>query len=315
MSATPPLLSTALPVPSVWGPVSPGVTSPQNGTGAKVASAGRLGRRLNWYLQQSGTFQRLRRRGYPKTSALLLSDRTPEAVQSFPQELTDRIFFFPAGGITKNRMVTTASLADPRGEFSVVAAGDFCVPDGYLLLIQAFFEFSRKHAGAELAVIGSGWQDERVGRLMRELSLGSHIELWDWMPRADLQEKLKRTHVFIAPDFNADTSSLCVDAMAAGVPVVAYRGSGAHVFVEEDWGIEIPWRTPQQIVSDLKESLDRLASSDGLRRRMGRAALRNVRENLAWERQGKNLESVYSQTLLQGESIRVARIGGSRFFY
>jgi len=312
---TPSLLSTALPVPSLWGPVTSEIRPPRNGAGAKQTSSDRLGGRLNWILQQTGAFRRLRHRGYPKTSALLLSDNAPEAVKSFPHEVKDRIFFFPGGGISKNRMVSAASLSESRGEFSVLAAGDFSVPDGYLLLIQAFFEFSRQHTSAELAVVGKGWQDERIGRLMRELSLGSHIELWDWMPRADLQEKLKQTHVFIAPDFDADTSSLCVDAMAAGVPVVTFRGSGAHVFVEEEWGVTIAWETPRQIVGDLKAALDRFASAPGLRSRMGRAALRNARENLVWELQGKNLESVYSQTLLQGENIRIARKGKGRFFY
>ncbi len=313
--STPPLLSTALPVPSLWGPVASETRPPLNGSGVKRPSHGRSGRRLDRILQQTGTFRRLRRRSYPKTSALLLCDNAPEVVQSFPDELKDRIFFFPGGGISKNRMVSAASLSESRGEFSVLAAGDFKFLDGYLLLIQAFFEFSRKHTSAELAVVGKGWQDERVGRLMRELSLGSRIELWDWMPRTDLQEKLKQSHVYIAPDFDAGTSSLCVDAMAAGVPVVTFQGGGAHVFVEEAWGITIPWETPRQIAGGLKEALDRLASASGLRHRMGRAALRNVRENLVWEQQGKNLESVYSQTLLQDESIRIARKGKGRCLY
>ncbi len=154
-----------------------------------------------------------------------------------------------------------------------------------------------------------------MGRIMRELSLGSHIEMWDWMPRADLQEKLAQAHVFIAPDFDADTSSRCVDAMAAGVPVVTFQGSGAHIFVEDGWGIKIAWDNPRQIIGDLKETLDKLASASGLRRKLGRAALRNVRENLVWEQQGKILESIYSQTLLQGESIRIAHKGKGRFFY
>ncbi|MFA9452504.1 MAG: glycosyltransferase, partial [Candidatus Aminicenantaceae bacterium] len=79
--------------------------------------------------------------------------------------------------------------------------------------------------------------------------------------------------------------------------------------------IQIRWEDPRQIIGDLKDALDALADSSGMRRRMGRAALRNVRENLVWEMQGKMLNSVYSQTLLQEESIRIKRTGKGRFFY
>jgi len=309
--STPPLLSSALPIPSLWGPVTPEIKPPRNGAGTQRSLSDRLGGGLSRILQTTG----VRHRRYPKNGVVLLSDRAPEIVNNFPSVARDKFFLFPIGGISKSRMVKAASLSESRGEFSVLAAGDFRFAEGYLLLLQAFFEFSRKHRNAELAVVGRGWQDERIGRLMRELSLGSRIELWDWIPRSDLQEKLAQADVFIAPDFDAHTASLCVDAMAAGVPVVTFQGSGAHLFIEEGWGIQIRWEDPRQIIGDLKEALDALADSSDMRRRMGRAALRNVRENLVWEKQGKMLDSVYSQTLLQEESIRIEHTGKGRFFY
>ncbi len=314
--STPPLLSTALRIPSLWGPLTSEVKQPRNGAHARRSLPDRLGVGLSRILQTTGEFHRMRRK-YPKDGVVLLSESTPETLNNFSSEAHDKLYMFPFGGISKDRMVSAASLSESRGDFSVLAAGDFSGAEGYLLLLQAFFEFSREHRNAELAVVGRGWQDERIGRLMRELSLGSRIELWDWIPRSDLQAKLAQAHVFVAPDFDARTASLCVDAMAAGVPVVAFRGSGAHVFVEEDWGIQIPWEDPRQIIGDLKAALDRIADHPGQRRRMARAALRQVRENLVWERQGKTLESLYSQTLLQGENIRVERKRGGRgrFFY
>jgi glycosyltransferase involved in cell wall biosynthesis len=307
-SSTPPLLSSALPIPSLWGPVTPEIKPPRNGVGARRSLPDRLGGGLSRILQMG-------HRRYPKDGVVLLSDSAPEIVNNFPSGARDKFFLFPIGGISKSRMVKAASLSESRGEFLVLAAGDFNFADGYLMLLQAFFEFSREHRNAELAVVGRGWQDERIGRLMRELSLGSRIELWDWIPRSDLQEKLAQADVFIAPDFDAHTASLCVDAMAAGVPVVTFQGSGAHIFVEEGWGIQIRWEDPRQIIGDLKEALDALADSSVMRRRMGRAALRNVRENLVWEKQGEMLNSMYSQTLLQEESIRIEHTGKGRFFY
>jgi glycosyltransferase involved in cell wall biosynthesis len=221
-----------------------------------------------------------------------------------------------AAGVS-SAALNPVSAVRPSGErFHILSAGGFSRPEGYRLILRAFQIFRKEHKTAKLTMLGPGGREPEILKLRSDLGVPeTSLDLRDWEPLDTLEEMLRRCDVFVFPDFDPESAALAVPALAQGVPVLAFEGSGADVFIESSWGHIIPWRNPGQVIADLVSGFRWLDSDPGMRRRMGRSAVRMVKKSLTWERQVALLESVYGEVLLQNESIHRGRSGEGRTFY
>jgi len=306
----PPILSPRLTLPQFWGPVPPALRIPPDIKRMRVRS--RIFDRDRRFLSGIRGERSVRLKQIEKIGAILLCD--PTARQYFPRQTWKRLRFFPFGGVTGNEVAPPPRSAKPRRTFSVLAAGNLNHLDGYLAIIKAFHSLIQAGTDAALAIV-NGNQDSRLRTLIEGLDIASDITLLDCLPLEELRLRLRETDLFVLPDFDPAAAPLNVYALASGVPVLAFEGGGGDVSLTKDWGVKLSWENEQQVNRDLASAMQKLAAHAGRRREMGRAALRHVRENLIWKRQGDMLEDLYAELLLQGENIHVRETEKGRFFY
>src|SRR5262249_30186817 len=83
-----------------------------------------------------------------------------------------------------------------------------------------------------------------------------------------------------------------LEAAAAGVPVIGGRTGGVPEALEEDvTGMLVSGTDHDELLS----AISRLATSPALRRRMGDAGRRRVRQHFTWERAAAQVASIHSQ--------------------
>jgi glycosyltransferase involved in cell wall biosynthesis len=104
--------------------------------------------------------------------------------------------------------------------------------------------------GAPLVVIGTGPDHERLRRLAgRNITFLTHVR------DKDMRDDFKAAEAFIFPGID-DFGIVAVEAMAAGLPVIAYRGGGAlDYIIEGRTGLFFDKQTPTalaKILSDFK---------------------------------------------------------------
>ena len=114
------------------------------------------------------------------------------------------------------------------------------------------------------------------------------------LPRSQLLQKLAECDVLMHPSLHDSGGWVCLEAMAAGRPVLCLDLGGPALQVTEDTGIRLRSRSPMQAVEDLAAALMTLASDRTLCSAMGAAGRRRISEHFNWERKGLSMAKVYA---------------------
>ncbi|MBI4251913.1 MAG: glycosyltransferase family 4 protein [Candidatus Tectomicrobia bacterium] len=162
---------------------------------------------------------------------------------------------------------------------------------GHGLLIQAFALLGDRHPGARLILIGEGEKREEYQALARELGVAEGVRFMGW--RDDVGDLLEELDLFAFPSRNEGMGRAAVEAMAAGLAVVAARTGGLpEVVREEETGLLVP---PGDAAA-LSAAIGRLLARPEERRAMGEAG-RRLAQAYSAERMCEKIEALYQRLL------------------
>jgi glycosyltransferase involved in cell wall biosynthesis len=160
-----------------------------------------------------------------------------------------------------------------------------------------------------LLIAGDGEERPRLEQLVGELGLTDRVEFLGW--RSDLASLYRRMHVFVLTSINEGTPVSLIEAMAAGVPVVASSVGGVPDVVDAGvTGVLVPPRQPEAVAAAIVAAIvepDRAAV-------MAARARQSVRERFDSARLVQETEAMYRETLLEirgASAVRTAVDGSS----
>ncbi|MCP4668953.1 MAG: glycosyltransferase family 4 protein, partial [Deltaproteobacteria bacterium] len=154
-----------------------------------------------------------------------------------------------------------------------------------MTLVEAFTRVVQKIPSARLDIIGNGPLRKKLEAAVRSRSLESRVRI---MPGArDIRPYLKRAWIFALAAFTGEGSpNVIIEAMAAGLPVVATRiGGNPELVVEGQTGFIVEPRDPR----GLAEAMLNLLTDEKGRLAMGAKARERVLSR-------HSLEKVVKQT-------------------
>jgi glycosyltransferase involved in cell wall biosynthesis len=142
-------------------------------------------------------------------------------------------------------------------------------------LLHAAVELRARVPGAQVRIVGNGPEREMLDRLHRELSLGDAAVLLGDVSRATLAEEYVNADCFCMPSVQEGFGIVFLEAMAAGLPVVACHAAAIpEVVLDGRTGVLVPPRTPPALAAAL---VDLLADPER-RRALGDEGRRRVAE-------------------------------------
>jgi glycosyltransferase involved in cell wall biosynthesis len=162
----------------------------------------------------------------------------------------------------------TPAGAEDGGRHWMLGVGRLSEEKGFDLLIHAFARVAGRHPAWHVRIIGDGPRRADLGRLAGGLGIADRV-LFEGL-RADVARWLSGSDLFVLPSrFEGFPNALC-EAMAAGLPVVAFDcPSGPREIVRHD--VDGLLVAPEDIGA-LAAALDRLMASADTRRRLGERA-------------------------------------------
>ena len=165
-------------------------------------------------------------------------------------------------------------------------------------LLAACARLTRRHPGLQLVLAGDGaldWARHRAN----ELGIGENVDLPGWLEAGEREEQLARAWLFCLPSHAEGLPMAMLEAMAAGVPVVASRvGAIPETVIDGIDGLLVPPGS----VDALEEALDRLLTDRMLHLRLACAALGSIERNYSTEIVCGRLGALYAE-LLGGKPI------------
>ena len=272
-----------LDAPFVWGPVGGGESAPP----AFYDDLGQTGRRYErirdaarWVSERLPSVRRTARAA---DLALATTDETRarmEALGAHDVEVESAI------GLPAAEIERLAALPLPDdGPARFLCIGRQLAWKGYHLALDAFAAAVRHPAlnGASLWLIGDGPEHDRLRARADALGLGDRVRFTGAIPRDEVLDLLAASHALVQPSLHDSGGGVCLEALAAGRPVVGFALGGTPVHVAPDAGVLVPAEAPGPAVDALAEAIRAICADPDARRAMGRAGRRSVTERHGWE--------------------------------
>lgn len=180
------------------------------------------------------------------------------------------------------------------GGFTIGYIGRFLEMKGVQHLIQALSVVE----GAQLVLVGSGEYEPVLRRQAERLGIDGRVRWVPPQPPERIPDYLWEMDVLVlpsqaAPHWTEQMGRVVVEAMAAGVPVIA-SDSGALPDVVGDAGLlfrEGKWR-------ELAERLIYLRNNDGVRQALMLRGLEHARRRYTWQRFAHELADFWRRDIL-----------------
>ncbi len=172
-----------------------------------------------------------------------------------------------------------------------------CYPrqKGLEVLLQAMHRL-RSSRRVRLRIVGEDWGGYAVvAALTAELHLEDRVTLVGRLDRSALLREFAAADLFVLPSLFDSLPIAVLEAMAAGLPVVATRVGGVPDVVEDTHtGILVEPGDPTALAA----ALDALAADDGLRGRLGAEAWRRS-ARYSWDAVIPKIKSVYEEAVAE----------------
>ena len=191
----------------------------------------------------------------------------------------------------EERAAARAELGFGPDDVVLICVARFAPQKAHDVLLRAFRGAREQEPRLKLALVGDdpfGDGRERAEALATELELGSSVRFTG--VRRDVPRLMGAADVFVMSSLWEGFGLVFLEAMSAGVPVLATRVSGVpEVVADGETGLLVPPREERP----LAEGMLRLARDPELRTALGRAGRARVRERFGLDRMVDETIEVY----------------------
>ncbi|MBQ0929177.1 glycosyltransferase family 4 protein [Ideonella alba] len=146
-----------------------------------------------------------------------------------------------------------------------------------------------------LDILGKGRETRALQRLAENLGIGSRCRFHGWIERRVAIDVMHRAHVMLITSLRDLTSTVTVEALAAGLPVICLDHCGFSSAIDETCGIKVPVTTPNAVIDGFRDALIQMAD-ETRRRDLADGALRRSRL-FDWRLKVDRLEEIYRMRL------------------
>jgi glycosyltransferase involved in cell wall biosynthesis len=158
---------------------------------------------------------------------------------------------------------------------------------GHQELFSAMAQIRERHLVHAL-IVGGGRREAEVRQLAESLGLGGEVHFLG--QRRDVPDLLNAMDIFVLPSYSEGVSLALLEAMAAGLPVIATRVGGLpEVVTDGENGLLIPPRDAEALAG----ALERLLADPAWARELGDHARDHVREHFSLDQLGREINELY----------------------
>ena len=209
---------------------------------------------------------------------------------------TNKIEIVSEASLSQAEIKILEQLALPKSSsIRFISMGRLIHWKGFHLALQAFAQANL--TDAEYWLLGEGVERERLQQLAEELNIVDQVKFFGRLPRQETLEKLGEADILVHPSLHDSGGWVCLEAMAAGRPVICLDLGGPGVQVNSTTGIKVPAQNPKQAIKDLSIAMVDLANDAPLRFRLGQAGRELVRKSYIWEAKVKKIIESYKDIL------------------
>ena len=288
-----------LPIPFIWGPVGGGEYAPQ-AFWQDFSSRGKIYEILRSSAHKIGASDPFSRITAQKSK--LVQATTEDTAQQLRNMGATNVEIFSESGLSPAEITALGQYElSANSPVRFISMARLLHWKGLHLSIQAFAQ-ANLDQDVEYWILGEGPEEENLKALTRQLKIEQQVKFWGRLPRDRTLNKLQDCQVLIHPSLHDSGGWVCLEAMAAGRPVICLDTGGPSVQVTEQTGYKIAPLNPQQTIQSLADAIASLAQNSELRQKMGQAGRQRVKAHFSWEVKGQQLAQLYQEIVQNNQN-------------
>lgn len=189
-------------------------------------------------------------------------------------------------GVRKDFYSLKQSYELKNGMLRILFTGGFGIRKGAEYILRALAKLDTESFSYEFTCVG-----DSSGAVDLINSIGArHVTCVSFIPQEDLKLYLANSDIYLFPSLCEGCASSGMEAMAAGLPVIATEESGLPIENGEN-GILVESKNVEAITNALKK----IALDKSLREKLGKSAAKYIAENFTWEQYAQNVVKIYHE--------------------
>lgn len=172
-------------------------------------------------------------------------------------------------------------------------------------LLQATKLLSRSHPDVLTLIVGEGQDRADMARTAGELGIADRTRFIGWVNPEDIPAYMRAADVFIGPSRTGRNGWIeaqgltFLEAMGAGVPVIATRSGGiVDAVIDGETGLLVDERAPEQIAL----AVERLLTDTAFAARLSAAAATRVRRDFSRQASAGRFSDLFSALLAEQQA-------------
>lgn len=175
-----------------------------------------------------------------------------------------------------------------NGKIKLLFTGGFGFRKGGEYILKALQMLEAEGFQFEMNIVGSFTE---ASQLIKNIPIKS-VNFVGFLPQVELKKFFIEADIYVFPSLCEGCASSGMEAMAAGMPVIATEESGLPIVNNED-GIIIPSKDYLSIYSSIKA----LSCDKEKREYIGRNAALKIKTNYTWDNYANSVNEIYHETL------------------
>lgn len=143
-------------------------------------------------------------------------------------------------------------------------------------------------------VLGDGKLHKYYQQLAVRLGVNNKIKWHGWLPKEDARKVVAESDVFVITSLRDLTSTVLLEALSAGKPVICLDHCGFSDVVDETCGIKISIDSPHKVIKAFADAIVKL-QDEKLREKLSQGAIKKAKQYL-WTEKAKVLRTIYGKS-------------------
>ncbi len=178
---------------------------------------------------------------------------------------------------------------ETRRPFRFVSAGNLIPVKDFGMLLEALAEVRSREPDVTLTILGRGPLEDELRARAKALGLEEQVDLPGFVSRETMAELYREADAFVLASQAETFGVVYIEAMAAGLPVIATDCGGPADFLREDNGILIPVGEEKALADAMERMIRNRESYDSA------TIARSARDRFSPAAVAGELETVYRQ--------------------
>lgn len=181
-------------------------------------------------------------------------------------------------------------------QLNIVWAGKFDYRKRIDIAIKAIAQSGNKNIHLHVYGTGNDNQVNEVSSLISTLHIDNQVTLYGNTPHDIVERAMQSAHLFLFTSVSEDTSTVVLEAISNGLPVLCFDTCGMSAVIDDTIGRKIPLSRPQQSIKDFAHNLNYFYQD--------RNELKTLSDNcrqksseLSWEKKGETIITIYNQLI------------------